>query len=69
MPEAVPKPGQSAQKVPIISTERMAKIRRMVVLMRLLFEDDPRITVDAVYNVVEAAYRSMDSEYGAEQAR
>ena len=47
----------------------MAKIRRMVVLMRLLFEDDPRITIDAVYQVVEAAYRSVDGEYGAEQAR
>jgi hypothetical protein len=60
---------QSAQKIPIISTEGMAKIRRMVVLMRLLFEDDPRITIDAVYQVVEAAYRSVDGEYGAEQAR
>jgi hypothetical protein len=41
----------------------------MVVLMRLLFENDPRITIDAVYNVVEATYRSVDGEYGAEQAR
>jgi hypothetical protein len=47
----------------------MAKIRRMVLLMRLLFEDDPRIAIDAVYQVVEAAYRSVDGEYGAEQAR
>jgi hypothetical protein len=57
---------QSAQKVPI--TEGMAKIRRMVVLMRLLSEDDPCITIDAVYQVVEAVYRSVDGEYGAEQA-
>jgi hypothetical protein len=57
------------KKVSIISTEGMAKIRRMVLLMRLLFEDDPRITIDSVYQVVEAAYRSVDGEYGAEQAR
>jgi hypothetical protein len=41
----------------------------MVVLMRLLFEDDPVITVERVYRAVGEAYRSADGEYESEQAR
>lgn len=47
----------------------MAKIRRMVDLTKLFFEDNPRITIDVVYMVVEAVYRPVDGEYGAVQAR
>ena len=56
-------------KLPTILAEGLVKIRGMVILMKFLFEDDSRITTDAVYTVVAAAYRSVDGDYGAEQAR
>jgi hypothetical protein len=59
----------SLTKNPLLTKEGLSKIRKMVVLMKLLFEDDPVITWDNVYTVVERAYRSVDGEYGAEQAR